>query len=55
MECVGFTQDVATYVKEQVVPKASSLEFSMIALPGGFSEEESGGIWLMYSHNHEYE
>ena len=40
MEHVGFTQDIAKYVealKEQVVLKAPSLEFSVIALPGGFS------------------
>ncbi|KAF8498506.1 peptidase C12 ubiquitin carboxyl-terminal hydrolase 1 [Russula emetica] len=36
-------EDVARYVKEQIVPKAPSLEFSMIALAGGFSEEETGG------------
>ncbi len=35
------TQDVARYVKEQIIPKAPSLEFSMIALGGGFSEEEN--------------
>ena len=35
MEYVGFTQDVAKYVKEQVAPTAPSLEFSMIALAGG--------------------
>ena len=34
------TQDVAKYVKEQIIPKAQSLEFSMIALAGGFSEEQ---------------
>jgi hypothetical protein len=39
---VGFTQDVAKYVKEQIVPKAPSLEFSMIALAGGFSDEKPG-------------
>jgi hypothetical protein len=38
------TQDVARYAKEQIIPKAPSLEFSMIALGGGFSEEESGGV-----------
>jgi len=30
-------EDVARYVKEQIIPKAPSLEFSMIALGGGFS------------------
>ena len=44
MKYVGFTQDVAKYVKEQIIPKAPSLEFSMIALAGGFSEVESGGV-----------
>ena len=34
------TQDVAKYVKEQIMPKAQSLEFSMIALAGGFPEEQ---------------
>jgi hypothetical protein len=34
------TQDVAKYVKEQIIPKAPSLEFSMIALAGGFPEEK---------------
>jgi len=32
-------KDVAKYVKEQIMPKAPSLEFSMIALAGGFPEE----------------
>ena len=36
-----FSQDVAKYVKEHIIPKAPSLEFSMIALAGGFSE---GGL-----------
>ncbi|KAI9511402.1 peptidase C12 ubiquitin carboxyl-terminal hydrolase 1 [Russula earlei] len=31
-------KDVATYVKEQIVPKAPSVELSMIALAGGFSD-----------------
>lgn len=44
MESVWVTQDVAKYVKGQVIPKAPSLEFRMIALPGKFSEEESGGV-----------
>ena len=44
MEYVGLTQDVAKYAKEQTIPKAPSLEFSMIALAGGFSEVESGGV-----------
>ena len=30
MEYVGFTQDVSKYVKEQIIPKAPSLEFSMM-------------------------
>ena len=34
----GLIQDVAQYVREQIIPKAPSLEFSMIALAGGFSE-----------------
>jgi hypothetical protein len=37
---VLFAQDVAKYVREQIIPKESSLEFSMIALAGGFSEGE---------------
>ncbi len=36
-------QDVAKYVKEQIMPKAPSLEFSMIALAGGFPEGVQGG------------
>ena len=44
MEYVGFTQNVAKYVKEQISPKAPSLEFSMIALAGGLSGVESGGV-----------
>jgi hypothetical protein len=32
-------QDVAKYVREQIVPKAPSLEFSMIALAGGFPKD----------------
>ena len=34
------TQDVAKYVKEQIIPKVPTLEFSMIALAGGFPEEQ---------------
>ncbi len=41
---MGLIQDVARYVKEQIIPKAPSLEFSMIALAGGFSEEKSGEV-----------
>ena len=44
MKYVGFIQDVAKYVKERIIPKAPSLEFSMIALAGGFSGVESGGV-----------
>jgi hypothetical protein len=36
-------QDVAKYVNEQIIPKAPSLEFCMIALAGGFGEELEGG------------
>ncbi|KAH9973188.1 peptidase C12 ubiquitin carboxyl-terminal hydrolase 1 [Lactifluus volemus] len=35
-ESVDLLKDVAKYVKEQIIPKAPSLEFSMIALAGGF-------------------
>ena len=42
MEYVWF--DVAKCVKEQIIPKAPSLEFSTIALAGGFSGVESGGV-----------
>ena len=34
----------------QIVPKASSLKCSMIALAGGFSKVESGGVWSVYYH-----
>ena len=45
-----FAQDRAKYVKEQIIPKAPNFEFSMIALAGGFSEEESG-VRSMYYHS----
>lgn len=32
------SQDVAKYVKDVIVPKSPSLEFSMIALAGGFQQ-----------------
>ena len=32
------------FVKEQVVPKAPRLEFSMIALAGGLFEEKIEGV-----------
>jgi len=32
-------KDVAKYVKENILPKAQSLEFNMIALAGGFQED----------------
>ncbi|KAH9981969.1 peptidase C12 ubiquitin carboxyl-terminal hydrolase 1 [Russula compacta] len=41
-ESTDLLKDVAKYVREQIIPKAPSSEFSMIALAGGFPEE--GGI-----------
>ena len=40
VEYVGYTQDVAQYLTEQIIPdlKAPSLEICTIALAGGFSE-----------------
>lgn len=40
MEYVGYTQDVARYVTEQIIPdlKEPSLEICTIALAGRFSE-----------------
>jgi hypothetical protein len=32
---------VAKYLKDQIIPKAPSLEFCLIALAGGFPEEEA--------------
>ena len=46
-----YAQNRAKYVKEQIIPKAPNLEFIMIVLAGGFSEEESG-VRSMYYHNH---
>ncbi|THH13040.1 hypothetical protein EW146_g7134 [Bondarzewia mesenterica] len=34
--CTDFLRDVAKYVKEQMIPKASSAQFSMMALATGF-------------------
>ena len=33
-------QDVVEYVKEKIIPNAPPLELSMIALAGGFPEEQ---------------
>jgi len=38
-ESTDLLKDVAKYVREQIIPKAPSLEFSMIALAGGFPED----------------
>jgi len=32
-------KDVAKYVRDEIIPKAPSLELSMIALAGGFSDD----------------
>jgi len=34
------SQDVVEYVKEKIIPNAPPLELSMIALAGGFPEEQ---------------
>ena len=47
----GFIQDVAKYVKEQIIPKAPSLEFSMIALAGGFPENGGGEVEEEYDQS----
>ena len=37
-------QDVAEYVREKIIPNAPTLEFSMIALAGGFSQKKTGVV-----------